>query len=114
MASRDSDKPAPALSIEETIRCLVNRLDRIEKRLDGFESQLPSLASFVEAVTRLADHCAPEPANIVGSKYVADRLGCTTTWIGRMATNGTIPRGCIVQGTGNGRLSKFYRKRINN
>lgn len=88
------------------------QIEQIERRLKAIENQLPMLVAFTEAVSRIADHLAPFPENIVGSKYIADRLDCTTTWVGRMATAGEIPSRCIVPGTGKGRLWKFYRKHV--
>ena len=88
------------------------RLEQIESRLKQIESQIPTVASLSEAVVRVADHLVPPAASIVGSKYVADRLGCSTTWVGRMAFRGMIPRKCVVSGTGNGRLWKFHRNQI--
>jgi hypothetical protein len=44
------------------------RLDRVEKRLSQIESQMPTLASLAEAVTRIADHLAPTAANIDPSR----------------------------------------------
>jgi hypothetical protein len=103
---------AVPMAADEGDRPLRERLQQLEKRLDAIELSLPSLASFSEAVIRLADHLVPAPTNIVGSRYVADRLGCTTTWVSKMAFQGTIPRSCVVQGTGRGRLWKFHRKHV--
>jgi hypothetical protein len=43
---------------------------------------------------------------------LADKLGCTATWIAQMVRSGEIPKGCIVPGSGKGRQWKFYRCRI--
>lgn len=88
------------------------RLEQLESRLKQIESQMPTLASLAESVVRVADHLAPPAANIVGSRYIADRLGCTTAWVGKMASNGMIPRKSIISGTGKGRLWKFYRQHV--
>ena len=88
------------------------RIEAIESRLKLIESQMPTVASLSEAVIRIADHLDPPASKIVGSRYIADCLGCTTAWVGKMAFNGTIPRKCIVPGTGKGRLWKFYRPQI--
>jgi hypothetical protein len=61
---------------------------------------------------RIADHFDPQPADIVGTAYLANKLGCTSTWIAQMVREGTIPKGCIVPGSGDGRQWKFYRRRI--
>jgi hypothetical protein len=70
------------------------------------------LATVAAGIARLADHFAPAPSDIVGSEYVARKLGCTTTWIAEMVRKGEIPRSCVVQGTGNGRPWKFHKARI--
>jgi hypothetical protein len=61
---------------------------------------------------RIADHFDPQPADVVGTPYLADKLGCTSTWVAQMVRSGEIPRGCLVPGSGNGRQWKFYRQRI--
>jgi hypothetical protein len=71
-----------------------------------------ALPSIAHSLQRIADKVDPPPAAIVGSRYVAGRLGQTTTWVAEMARNGTIPKGFLVPGTGKGKLWKFYRARI--
>lgn len=72
-----------------------------------------SLLAGVQAdLQRLADHLAPQPPDIVGTPFLANRLGCTPTWIAQMVRNREIPQSCIVPGSGKGRQWKFYRKRI--
>jgi hypothetical protein len=63
-------------------------------------------------VRRIADALAPAPDNIVGTLYVARKLGVTTTWIADMVRQGEIPASCIVTGSGNGKPWKFHRERI--
>jgi hypothetical protein len=77
---------------------------------------LERIASSVEPIAqemrRVANHFDPPPPNVVDSRDVADRLGCTTTWVADMARSGRIPRSCVVPGTGNGQLRKFYRVKV--
>ncbi len=73
---------------------------------------LESLSSIASDLRRLADHFAPAPGDKVGSPYVATALGQTTTWVAEMARTGTIPKGCVVEGTGNGKPWKFHRAKI--
>jgi hypothetical protein len=73
---------------------------------------LEVLPSIARDIRRIADRLDPPPAAVVGSRYVADRLGQTTTWVAEMARAGTIPAGCLVPGSGNGKPWKFYRERI--
>ena len=70
------------------------------------------LARITNALERLADGLTPMPAEIVGSAYIAQKLGCTQVWITEMARDGEIPRHCVVEGTGNGKPWKFHRKHI--
>jgi hypothetical protein len=70
------------------------------------------LAEIEADLKRLADHFDPQPSDVVGTPYLADRLGCTATWIAQMVRSGEIPKGCIVPGSGKGRQWKFYRGRI--
>lgn len=73
---------------------------------------LQDLHSIAESLARIADHVAPQPADIVGTPYIAQRLGCTTVWVTEMVKSGQLPNHCIVQGTGNGRPWKFHRRHI--
>ena len=72
----------------------------------------PELTSIAANLARLADHLAPVPPSIVGTRYVAERLGCTTVWVAEMVRKGEIPRSCILVGTGTGRPWKFSKGRI--
>ena len=77
---------------------------------------LERVATALEAIQtssgRIADQLAPDPAEIVGTPYIAKLLDCTTVWIADMVRSGAIPKSCIVPGTGNGKVWKFYRKKI--
>ena len=70
------------------------------------------LASVASDLNRIANHFDPPPPDVVDSVYVAQKLGCTTTWVADMARNGSIPASCLVPGTGKGKLWKFYRAKI--
>lgn len=88
----------------------VNKFDsRLVHTLEQVAIQL-SLVN--DHLKRIADAVAPEEHAIVDSPYVAGKLGCTTTWVAAMALKGDIPRSCIVPGSGNGKLWKFYREKI--
>lgn len=73
---------------------------------------LPSIAPLAADLRRIADHFDPQPPEVVGTEYVANRLGCTLTWIADLVRQGEIPRSSIVQGTGNGKPWKFHRHLI--
>lgn len=70
------------------------------------------LAGIEAALKRIADHFDPQPPEVVGTPYLADRLDCTATWIAQMVRDGEIPGSCIVPGSGKGRQWKFYRSRV--
>ena len=78
-------------------------------RLDRMAVALEMLAA---AGDHNANHVAPAPGDIVGTPYLAQKLGCTTTWAGEMARTGQIPKNCIVPGSGNGKPWKFRREQI--
>ena len=77
----------------------------LEKLVAALERQSTSLE-------RLADRLAPDPGDIVGTPFIARRLGCTTAWITELIKTGGIPKSCIVEGTGNGKPWKFRRRQI--
>lgn len=77
-------------------------LNRIAEALEAIQKPLE----------RIAIQIAPEPSEIVGTPYISKKLGYTTVWIAEMVRTETIPRSCIVQGTGNGKPWKFYRRKI--
>jgi hypothetical protein len=83
--------------------------ERIAESLEAIRSDNHTLAA---SVARLADHLAPTPSALVGTRHVAGALGQTTTWVADMARKGTIPKGCVVPGTGTGKPWKFYRDKI--
>lgn len=70
------------------------------------------LEGIQQTLVRLADHLAPEPENIVGTDYIAKRLDCTLVWVAEMVRKGDVPKHCIVPGTGNGKVWKFHRRRV--
>lgn len=121
MSRRNSDHARPvgpsadaysSRDRERTNDQLPSMPESIIERLERIESLAPSWATIAERLDQIVGHLVPPAADIVGSKYVAERLGCSTTWVGRMATNGIIPASCIVSGTGKGRLWKFHRRRV--
>lgn len=69
--------------------------------------------SMAESFRLLADAYG-KPPELVKTRYVADKLGITTTHVAAMARDGTIPVTCIVPGSGSseGTQWKFFRERI--
>jgi hypothetical protein len=72
----------------------------------------PEWKSVAASVARLTDHLTPDAPAVVGTPYVAGRLGCTTVWVAEMVRLGQIPGGCLVPGTGGGKPWKFHRAKI--
>jgi len=83
-----------------------------DRLLAAWCSMADSLHRIAESLDRIADHVDPPPDAIVGTPYIAKRLGCTTVWVAEMIRNGQIPKACIVTGTGNGKPWKFHRQQI--
>jgi hypothetical protein len=76
------------------------------------QEALRLLAEQQADLRRIADHFDPPPPDIVDTPYIAAKLGVTTTRIAQMVRENSIPNGCIVPGTGDGRPWKFYRHRM--
>lgn len=64
------------------------------------------------SLNRIANHFDPPPPDIVDTEYIAKKLDVTKVYVAQMALDGRIPRNCIVPGTGNGKVWKFYRSRV--
>jgi hypothetical protein len=79
------------------------------KGSDGLATTLDRIATSLE---RIANKLDPPPSDKVGTSYVSDKLGCTTTWVAEMIRKKHIPPSCIVPGSGNGKVWRFYRTRI--
>ncbi len=77
--------------------------------LGGSHSIGHLLTRVVGQLQRIADHFDPTPSELVGSPYIAERLGCTPYWVTQMVRRGQIPSSHVVPGTGNGKPWKFYR-----
>jgi hypothetical protein len=78
----------------------------------GLQAADPNWSRISTDLGRIADALSPAPTPIVGTPYVAERLGCTTVWVAEMVRLGQVPKNCIVAGTGNGKPWKFHRGKI--
>ena len=94
-----------------TIRITETAVDDFIRGMNG-NGDGAYLAVIANSLKRLADHVDPPPPDIIGTDYIADKLGCTLVWVAKMAAGGIIPKNCIVPGTGIGKPWKFYRSRI--
>ncbi len=86
-----------------------SNLERIATALEQIVLQMKALNL---AASRIADVLAPSPTELIGTPYIAKRLGQTTVWVAEMARKGIIPAGCIAVGTGKGKPWKFKRSEI--
>lgn len=75
-------------------------------------SALPDLVSIAKSLERIANVVDPPPPDKVDTAYVAKKLGIGLPRVSQMASQGEIPPSCIVVGTGNGKVWKFHRARI--
>jgi len=99
--------------IEAKIGEMIGRLERFDGRIVlALEELTTAFGHINDHLKRIADTLSPEPEPVVGTSYVAGRLGCSLTWVAAMASNGTIPDSCVVPGTGDGKPWKFHREKI--
>jgi hypothetical protein len=105
---------SPHVLLERLTAAAERQAQAVERIAQSLEKLItsPELAPVATSLIRLADHLAPAPATVVGTPYVAERLGCTTVWVAELVRNGEIAKHCIVPGTGKGKVWKFYREKI--
>jgi predicted DNA-binding transcriptional regulator AlpA len=84
----------------------------VDHRASASHNLLDLLGQVAFQLGRIADHFDPPPPEIVGTPYVATKLGCTTDWIAILVREGQIPPSCVIPGTGYGKPWKFRRSRI--
>jgi len=82
------------------------------RRRNGVPSGLAIMERLADAAEQIANHLDPESPQIVGTPYVAKQLGKSVKWVGDLVRRQTIPKGCVVPGTGNGKEWRFFRKKI--
>ncbi len=71
-----------------------------------------ALKEHTRAIGSLVSTLAPEVPDLVGTDYIARRLGVSKTWVGQLADRGEIPRACIAPKLSRGRIWRFHRDRI--
>jgi hypothetical protein len=69
------------------------------------------VSPLAQQLKRIADHLDQSPPEVVGTRYLADKLDVSTQWIADQIRAGKIPKNCIAGG-GDGRQWKLYRDRI--
>jgi hypothetical protein len=96
-----------SFSDEEATQC---RADRASG--NDFADLVDALRNHTAAITSLVATLAPEVPDLVGTDYIARKLGVSKQWVGTMAERGDIPRTCITPKVSGGRIWKFHRDRI--
>lgn len=77
-----------------------------------FNGTLEPFERIAVGIERLIDVLMPKASELVGTDYIASKLGKSKQWVGKMAEKGTIPKNCIAPRVCGGRIWKFYRDRI--
>jgi len=98
------------LATKADVEALKEKIKALEVKLTDQDDGRESSLRMAESQERIADHFDPPPPDIVGTDFVAKRLGCTKRWVSEMASNDEIPKQCIVIGTGHGKPWRFHRK----
>lgn len=69
-------------------------------------------SGIVAELRRIADHVDPPNLEVVGTSYVAERIGVTTKWVGDLVRTRKIPKFCICPKSGGGNYWRFWKKQI--
>ena len=77
-----------------------------------FNGTMEPFERIADGIERLIDLLVPKTSELVGTEYVASKIGKSKQWIGKMAERGTIPKNCVAPKVGGGRIWKFHRDRI--
>lgn len=64
------------------------------------------------AIGSLVATLAPKVPDLVGTDYIARRLGVSKQWVGAMAERGDIPKNCVAPKISGGRIWKFHRDKV--
>ena len=78
---------------------------------NDFADLVDALRNHTAAITSLVATLAPEVPDLVGTDYLARKLGVSKQWVGAMAERGDIPRECIAPKVSGGRIWKFHRQK---
>lgn len=79
---------------------------------NDFAPLVEALKEHTRAIGSLVATLAPEVPDLVGTDYIARRLGVSKQWVGQMAERGDIPRNCVAPKISGGRIWKFHRDKI--
>ena len=87
---------------DECIRRIALALEKIGNTLDEISA----------SEKRIAEHFDPQKRSTVGTKYLAERIGCSVRWAGDLVRNGEIPSSCICPRSGNGGYWRFWKDQL--
>lgn len=100
--------PTPTLTNEMTAAAI---LPFPLSQADSAPELLATFRDIAHSLRRIADALAPTPPDLVGTPYVAQRSGRTSTRVTQWVQSGELPAHCVHSG-GNGVPYKFYREHI--
>jgi len=79
---------------------------------NDFADLVDALRDHTAAITSLVATLAPEVPDLVGTDYLARKLGVSKQWVGAMAERGDIPRECVAPKISGGRVWRFHRSKV--
>ena len=77
-----------------------------------FAALVAALTDHTRAIGALVATLAPEVPDLVGTDYIARRLGVSKQWVGAMAERGDIPKNCVAPKISGGRIWRFHRDKV--
>lgn len=86
--------------------------DEIRRMAEALENVSSSLEQIKPAIIRIADHFDPRQRSVVGTPYIAERLGVSVRWINDLIHKGEIPKSCICPQSGEGKYWRFWKEKI--
>ena len=83
-----------------------------DRSVIDFNGTMEPLERIADGLDRLIEVLVPKTEDLVGTEYIAKKLGVSKQWVGTMAGGGTIPKNCIAPKVSGGRIWKFHRDKI--
>ena len=77
-----------------------------------FNGTMEPFERIAEGIERLIEVLVPKTSELVGTEYIASKIGKSKQWIGKMAERGNIPKNCVAPKIGGGRIWRFHRDKI--
>lgn len=113
--ARTEKSPNQQSQVNESFNAELSNTPSGAQAIHFIQSAFQLGKEFVQALVRIGDKIealAPPIPSRVGTRYVADQLDVTVTWVSQMARRNEIPKSCIVAGNGKGKQWKFNKKEI--